>query len=175
MKKVLCLLLFCIVTGCAAIKREIIIQGVDIATPKIEQTVPAAVENLLSTELAKTEFGVSLKDMRERMPMVYDVMKQGMGSLDAFFEQRIFFYYLLFESEVKGSLKKIDKSLDEFDVNSDGLITFNEYIRLYLALKEVDLSWRPSAHKYLTWYYLRLLFLRPSLNSISVYFTEDSK
>ncbi len=179
MKKILILSLF-LFCSCAPIVRTIVVKGVDIASPYLEKEIPIKVEKLLIKELKKQDLKSKIKKFKERFPLLLPTMSQGVNKytekIEDFFNKKLKKYQDKFFKYSNILLKKYHVSIIYFDINKDGDITFNEYIRLYLYLDKSDRTnqiWRASAHTYLTWKYIKNIFVSPGIHSIQYFFKQE--
>lgn len=165
-KPLLCISIFLVISGCkTAIKNTALTVGADVTTPYLETEIPKRIEETFKVGLEKSRFREALRFMK--------FFKGPIGKLKPFFEKEEKEAFSEFYKEVTPFLKEKGTRVEDFDLDKDGIIKYNEYVRICIHLRKegspwVD-PWVEPGHRYLAMRYLNKLVVTPCVNTLQYF------
>ncbi len=149
--------------GCQSyLEEKVIALGADIATPYLEDEIPKNVEVTLKDVFSRDKFKKAVAFLR--------LFNKPVGHLKPFFEKEEKEAFKVFKKEVTPFLERDGKNLSSFDRNNDGIIMYNEYVRICIFLRDsnenMTAPWVAPGQYYLAMRYLNRLVITPCVNTL---------
>jgi len=166
--------IFPLLLGCTSVKHAF----VDFGTNYVEQEVPPIVTKLLKEELAEWKIVSFIKDLRAENPVWADYLENLLKQLSAKAKERLIAQYETFKTAATKDLEGTGSAFEDFDIDKNGQISFNELIRLCDALGDKEKTCVRDGIQYLLLRYGMMFFGEPIKDNLLDYLaapTETTK